>query len=138
MGAGEFSKQCIEISIFLHEGAREGARILRKISRPDPCSVDFGHEIPNSDLNSLVNILFGKITLGNLQKLGLVLAERIFHGFLFLSRPISSQILSPDYFSFCGKMCTENPRQNPPKFIQQNPQQLSSEGPGQRKPFLDK
>ena len=53
------------------------------------------------------------------------MAERIFRGFLFLGRRIFSRIFSPDYFSSflwekCpGKILQGNPRQNPPKFIQQ-------------------
>ena len=53
------------------------------------------------------------------------MAERIFRGFLFLGCRIFSRILSPDFFpSFSWekvprKILQENPRQNPPKFIQQ-------------------
>ena len=56
---------------------------------------------------------------------GRVLAERIFRGFLFLGRRIFSRIFSPDFFSSFlwekvpRKILQENPRQNPPKFIQQ-------------------
>ena len=56
---------------------------------------------------------------------GRILAERIFRGFLFLGRRIFSRILSPDFFSSFlwekvpRKILQENPRQNPPKFIQQ-------------------
>ena len=53
-------------------------------------------------------------------------ADRIFRGFLFLGRRIFSRILSPDFFPhFCGgksaqkKILQQNPRQNPPKCIQQ-------------------
>ena len=49
-----------------------------------------------------------------------------FRGFLFLCRRIFSRIFSPNFFSsfLCGKksaqikILQENPRQNPPKFIQ--------------------
>ena len=53
------------------------------------------------------------------------MAERIFRGFLFLSRRIFPRIFSPDFFSSFlwekvpRKILQENPRQNPPKFIQQ-------------------
>ena len=53
------------------------------------------------------------------------MAERIFRGFLFLSRRIFSRIFSPDFFSSFSwekvrrKVLQENPRENPPKFIQQ-------------------
>ena len=53
------------------------------------------------------------------------MAERIFRGFLFLSRRIFSRIFSPDFFSsFLWEkvpktILQENPRENPPKFIQQ-------------------
>ena len=53
------------------------------------------------------------------------MAERIFRGFLFLSRRIFSRIFSPDFFSSFlwekvpRKILQENPRENPPKFIQQ-------------------
>ena len=63
--------------------------------------------------------------------------SRIFSGFLgrrfFFFRGFSRRIFSPH---FCGKkvprkILQENPRQNPPKFIQQNPRHISEEGPGQ-------
>ena len=53
------------------------------------------------------------------------MAERIFRGFLFLGRRISSRILSPGVFSsfLWEKSAQKNPpgksRQNPPNFIQQ-------------------
>ena len=56
---------------------------------------------------------------------GRVLAERIFRGFLFLGRRSFSRIFSPDFFSSFlwekvpRKILQENPRENPPKFIQQ-------------------
>ena len=56
--------------------------------------------------------------------LGSVFGRTIFRGFLFLGRRIFSRILSPDFFSFLWekvprKILQENPRQNPPKVIQQ-------------------
>ena len=54
-----------------------------------------------------------------------MLAERIFRGFLFLSRRTFSQILSPDVFSSLlwgkvpRKILQENPRQNPSNFVRQ-------------------
>ena len=61
-----------------------------------------------------------------------------FRGFLFLSRRISSRILSPDFFSSFlwekvpRKILQENPRQNPPKFIQQKSPTIFCRGAGQR------
>ena len=54
-----------------------------------------------------------------------ILTERIFRGFLLFGRRIFSRIFSPDFFSSFlwekvpRKIFQENPRQNPPKFIQQ-------------------
>ena len=72
------------------------------------------------------------------EKLGPVLGSTDFLWIFIFEPPdffrgFCSRICSPH---FCGKKCAENPRQNPPTFIQQNPQHISAEGPGQEKHFM--
>ena len=72
------------------------------------------------------------------------MAERIFRGFLFLSRRIFSRIFSPDFFSSFlwekvpRKILQENPRENPPKFIQQKSPTHFCRGAGPKNFVLSK
>ena len=75
-----------------------------------------------------------------LQKLGSVLAERIFRGFLCLGRRIFSWILSPDFSPhFSGKRAQINPPgkslANPPKFTYQKSPTHFCRGAGPTKTF---
>ena len=93
------------------------------------CAHDVWEPLEQALVASRDVIMSSQICVLKLQRfftfLGRLSAERIFRGFSFLSRRIFSRIFSPDFFSSFlwekvpRKILQENPRENPPKFIQQ-------------------
>ena len=120
----------------LHVGSRQFWESLWELLRELRASYCFSREMPFREWN-----FARKCAISNF--FGWLLAERIFCGFLVLGRRIFSRILSSDFFSSFlweevpRKILQENPRQNPPKFIQQkSPTHFSCRGAVPK--FLDK